>query len=142
MKAVRAWARWGAAGVALLVLAGCEDLAGLGNGGIGGVALLQAGSTVASADAGGSASGSIGLPAGGRRDLEVVIRDRSGAEVGLGLGQTLRVSVTNTVLATWESAGPTSGTLRGRASGVTSLEVQVLEGGLSTYVAVFPLVVS
>ena len=78
-------------------------------------------------------TGTLSVNQGAERDLEVVLLSATGAPLGLGLSQSVRVTVVNSQVATWQGAGGASGTLVGRSRGNTTLRVDVLSGGSIDY---------
>lgn len=120
--------------IPLLFAAGaCADLVDVGGGTVAGLSIEdQSGTPLVTVGAGG-VSGTLTVNQGQERDLRIVLRDASGGSVGLGLSQTVRVTVVNTQVADWEEAGGTSGTLVGRSRGSTTLRVDVITAGAIDY---------
>ena len=122
--------RWIALLVPLLFAAGaCSDLVDAGGGQVAGVSIEdQSGNQLVTVGSTG-VSGTLTVNQGAERDLEIVLRDANGGAVSLGLAQSVRVTVVNSQVASWEPAGGTSGTLVGRTRGNTTLRVDVISAG-------------
>lgn len=122
--------------LALVLAAGCGDL-GLGAGGeaVAGLTVTDAsGSTLVTVSSSNSVSGTLSIGRNQSRALAIVLRDAGGAIVTPGLGQSIRVTVTNPQVASWTETGAGLGTLRGGSSaGPTRMRIDVLDGGTVEY---------
>jgi hypothetical protein len=107
------------------ITGGGEVVAGLVIEDAGGTPLVTAGAT--------GVTGTLTVNQGAERDLEIVLLSATGTPLGLGLSRSVRVTVVNSQVATWQGAGGTSGTLVGRSRGNTTLRVDVLSGGSIDY---------
>lgn len=123
-----------AALAALAATAGCEDL-GVGVGGeVTGLTVQEAGGPALVTVTGGSVSGGIALPRNSTRALVVTLRGEGGTVVNPTLAETVRVTVTNPGVASWQDAGSGTGTLQaGPAAGSTTLRVDLIRGGSAVY---------
>lgn len=111
----------------------CSDITGGGGEVVAGLVIEDAGGTPLVTVGATGVTGTLSMNQGAERDLEVVLLGASGVPVGLGLSQSIRVTVVNSQVAGWQGAGGTSGTLVGRDRGNTSLRVDVLSGGSVDY---------
>lgn len=119
--------------LALSLAAGCSDL-GLDAGGeVSGLTIQDGGGTLVTVGSTGSVSGSLSVPRNQQRTLTIVLRTASGGVVTPGLGQSIRVTVTNPGVATWTEVGLGIGTLRGVVSGNTSMRVDLMDSGTAVY---------
>jgi hypothetical protein len=119
--------------LALSLAAGCSDL-GLDAGGeVSGLTIQDAGSVLVTVSSNSSVSGSLTVARNQSRILTIVLRTASGGVVTPGLGQSIRVTVTNPQVATWAEAGLGVGTLRGVTAGTTSLRVDLMDAGTAVY---------
>jgi len=119
--------------LALGLAAGCSDL-GVGSGDeVDGLTILDGGGSVlVTVNASGTVSGSLSVPAEGQRSLRVVLRSGSG-EVTPGLGEFIRVSVTNPGVALWAETDDGRGNLQGVSSGSTSMRIDLISAGTAIY---------
>jgi hypothetical protein len=122
--------------LALVVAAGCADL-GVDGGGdeVAGLTINDAGgAALVTVSSGNSVSGSLSIARNAQRPLAVVLRSAGGGIVTPGIGQTIRVTLTNTQVASWTDSGSGVGTLRGGSSvGQTTLRVDVIDSGTVEY---------
>jgi hypothetical protein len=115
--------------------AGCEDLGTGGSDVVSRVIVSDAatGTALVTISAQ-SITGSLSVPVNGTRQLDIRLEDRGGQTVS---GGEVRVSVTNTVVAGFvvgsQTGGTARGTLQGKSPGNTTLRVQRLEGGVTSY---------
>ena len=122
--------------LALVLAAGCVDLGVDGGGGaVAGLTITDAsGGTLVTVSSGNSVSGSLSIARNAQRPLAIVLRSSDGSVVTPGLGQSIRVTITNTQLATWTDLGAGAGTLRGGfTAGQTTLRVDVIDSGTVIY---------
>ena len=121
---------------AAVLAAGCGDI-GLTSNPTHQVLITGDGNTLASVTPAGEVLGTLTVGAGAQRTITISVLDRAGFPVTLGANDQIRVTVTNTVVATFTATGSGAnaviGTLRGGQSGGTSLTVQVLRAGTSEY---------
>jgi hypothetical protein len=120
--------------LALVLTAGCEDL-GIGTGSeVNGLSIEDGnGNTLVTVNASGSVSGTLTVPRGQQRSLRVVMRGPAGI-VTPGIAESIRVSTTNSQVASWTESGQGTGTLRGgTAAGQTTLRVDFISAGTATY---------
>lgn len=122
--------------LALVLAAGCADL-GIDVGGDDVVGLTindASGASLVTVSSGNSVSGSLSIARNAQRPLAIVLRSSGGGIVTPGIGQTVRVTVTNSQVASWTETGAGVGTLRGGSStGQTSLRVDVIDSGTVEY---------
>jgi hypothetical protein len=119
--------------LALSLAAGCSDL-GLDAGGeVAGLTIQDAGGTLVTVGSTGSVSGGLSVPRNQQRTLTIVLRTAGGGVVTPGLGQSIRVTVTNPGVATWTEIGLGIGQLRGVASGSTTMRVDLIDAGTAVY---------
>jgi hypothetical protein len=123
--------------LALALAAGCVDL-GIDAGGdnVTGLTIQDAlnGATLVEVSSSNSVSGTLGIARNQQRPLVILLRGAGGGVVTPGIGQSIRVTVTNTQLATWTDSGAGVGTLRGGATaGTTTLRVDVIDAGTVEY---------
>lgn len=121
--------------VALILAAGCADLGVGGAEGVAGLTITDAnGGTLVTVSSSSSVSGSLTVARTQSRGMVVVLRSAGGGVVTPGLGESIRVTVTNTQLATWTDLGAGAGTLRGGSTaGQTTLRVDVIDSGTVIY---------
>jgi hypothetical protein len=120
------------AGVALAA-PGCDDLGvGPGPGEISGLTIRDASGAVLVTVAGSTVSGQVALARGDSRTLVITLEGPQGP-VFPGLAETIRVTVTNPGVASWQDGGGGTGTLRGETSGATGMRVDLLRGGSVVY---------
>ncbi len=118
----------------LLAATACSDIIGGGDGeAVAGLVIEDAGGTPLVTVGATGVSGTLTVNQGDERDLEVVLLGASGGAVGLGLAQSVRVTVVNSQVAGWQGGGATSGTLIGRSRGNTTLRVDVISAGAVDY---------
>jgi hypothetical protein len=120
--------------LALVLAAGCEDL-GIDTGSeVTSLSIEDAGgNTLVTVNASGNVSGSLSVPRNGQRSLRVVMRGPAGV-VTPGIAESIRVTTTNTVVASWTETGQGTGTLRGGTSaGSTTLRVDFISAGSVGY---------
>ncbi|HEX6912563.1 MAG TPA: hypothetical protein VF142_19305 [Longimicrobium sp.] len=120
--------------LALVLAAGCEDL-GIDTGSeVTGLSIEDAsGSTLVTVSASGAVSGSLSVPRNGQRSLRVVMRGPAGV-VTPGIAESIRVTTTNSQVASWTETGQGTGTLRGGSSaGQTTLRVDFISAGSVGY---------
>jgi hypothetical protein len=121
--------------LALVLAAGCADLGvGLSGDEVVGLTITDgSGAALVTVSSANSVSGSLSIARNAQRPLAVVLRSAGGV-VTPGIGQSIRVTITNTQLATWTETGAGVGTLRGGSSaGQTSLRVDVIDSGTVEY---------
>lgn len=122
--------------LALVLAAGCEDL-GIDAGGdaVAGLTITDgSGSTLVTVSSSNSVSGSLSIARNQQRPMAIVLRGAGGGVVTPGIGQTIRVTITNTQVATWTDTGVGVGTLRGGSStGQTTMRVDVIDSGTVEY---------
>lgn len=129
----RRFVRTAAALLALGAAAGCEDLVVGGGGEVSGLSIetIEGGSVVSVS--GSQVNGSVEVPVGGQRSLQVVLRGPGGA-LTPSLTETVRVTVTNPGVAAWNDGGGGAGVLvAGNAAGQTTLRVDLLRNGSAVY---------
>lgn len=117
----------------LFAASACSDITGGGGEAVAGLVIEDAGGTPLVTVGATGVTGTLSVNQGAERDLEVVLLGASGVPVGLGLSQSVRVTVVNSQVAGWEDAGGTSGTLVGRSRGNTTLRVDVISAGAVDY---------
>ena len=119
----------------LVLAAGCEDL-GLGTGGSEVTSLTiedQLGNTLVTVSPVGTVSGSIVLARNAQRTLNIQLLSTAGA-VQPGTNETVRVSITNSQLATWSGGTSDAGILRaGATAGSTTMRIDLLRAGSVVY---------
>ncbi|HEX6367959.1 MAG TPA: hypothetical protein VF006_03435 [Longimicrobium sp.] len=122
--------------LALVLAAGCGDL-GLDAGGevVAGLTITDAnGSTLVTVSSSNAVSGNLSIGRNQSRAMAIVLRDAGGGLITPGLGQSIRVTITNTQVATWADTGAGVGTLTGRSStGQTSMRIDVIDSGTVEY---------
>ncbi|HEU4885082.1 MAG TPA: hypothetical protein VFT45_22670 [Longimicrobium sp.] len=120
--------------LALVLAAGCVDL-GVDAGGdeVVGLTINDAnGATLVSVS--GTVNGSLSIARNAQQPLAIVLRSSGGGIVTPGIGQTIRVTITNTQVATWTDTGLGAGTLRsGSSTGQTTMRVDVIDSGTVEY---------
>ncbi|HEY7770865.1 hypothetical protein [Longimicrobium sp.] len=116
----------------LFAASACSDITGGGEA-VAGLVIEDAGGTPLVTVGATGVTGTLSVNQGAERDLEVVLLSAGGVPVGLGLSQSIRVTVVNSQVASWEDAGGTSGTLVGRSRGNTTLRVDVISAGAVDY---------
>lgn len=122
-----------AALLALGLLAGCEDLGvEAGTREVTGLTIEDASGAALASVSGTQVSGSIAVGRGAQRTLVVTLRGAAGPLTPT-LTETVRVTVTNPGVASWQDAGGGTGTLRGVTSGSTTLTVDLLRSGSAAY---------
>lgn len=122
-----------AAAIASLGLAaGCEDLIVGGTDDVTGLTIEDASGATLATVSGSGVSGTVTVPRGGSRALVITLRGPSGV-VTPSLSETVRVTVTNPGVATWQDGGSGTGTLRGEAAGSTTMRVDLLRSGSSVF---------
>lgn len=121
--------------LALALAAGCEDLTlGGGSGLVAGLTIQDAGGgTLVTVDASNNVSGNLTVARNAQRTLVITLLTAGGAAVTPGLGESIRVTVTNPGVATWTETGVGVGTLRGVAAGTTSMRVDLIDAGTVEY---------
>jgi hypothetical protein len=120
--------------LALVLAAGCEDL-GLnsGAGDVTGLTIQDAnGGTLVTVGSTG-VSGTLTVPRTGARTVSIILTGPAGA-VTPGIGESVRVTLTNSTLVQWQGAGLT-GTLAGRnaGGGSTTMRVDFISAGTVEY---------
>jgi hypothetical protein len=119
-----------------VVLAGCEDI-GLISNPSHQVVISSGELVVVTVNPARAVSGTLTVASGAQRTIAISILDRTGDPITLGANDQIRVTVTNTVVATFTptstGASAVVGTLRGGQPGGTSLTVQLLRAGTSEY---------
>ena len=122
--------------LALVLAAGCEDL-GLDAGGdaVAGLTITDgSGSTLVTVSSSNSVSGSLAVARNQQRVMAIVLRGPGGGVVTPGLGQTVRVTIRNTQVASWTETGAGVGTLRGGSTtGQTRMVIDVIDSGSVEY---------
>jgi hypothetical protein len=121
--------------LALVLAAGCEDLGiGTGAGEVTGLSIEDgSGNTLVTVNASNAVSGTLSVPRNTSRSLRVVLRGPAGV-VTPGIAQSIRVTTTNSVVASWTDTGVGTGTLRGgTAAGTTTLRVDFISAGTAEY---------
>jgi hypothetical protein len=122
--------------LALVLAAGCVDL-GVDGGGdaVAGLTITDgSGAALVTVSSSNSVSGSLSIARNAQRPLVIVLRGSGGGVVTPGIGQTIRVTITNTQVASWTDTGLGLGTLRGGSStGQTTLRVDVIDSGTVEY---------
>jgi hypothetical protein len=121
--------------LALVLATGCADL-GLGSGGgdVDGLTIQDAGgTTLVTAGASGSVTGTLTVPRNGTRSVRIGLTGPGGV-VTPGLGESIRVTVRNSTLVQWNETGTSTGTLTGRGTaGSTTLVVDLINAGTVQY---------
>jgi hypothetical protein len=122
--------------LALVLAAGCEDL-GLNSGAdqVDGLTIQDAGgNTLVTVGASGSVSGTLTVPRNGTRALRISLTGPAGV-VTPGIGESVRVTLTNSALVQWQESGTGAGTLVGRnaGGGNTSMRVDLISAGTTEY---------
>jgi hypothetical protein len=131
MKTTRRFPAAALLGFALL--AGCGDL--IVDGGarqVTGLTVEDAGGATLATVAGGEVSGTVSVARGARRTLVIRLRGAAGP-ISPTLDETVRVTLTNPGVASWEDTGSGTGVLRGNSTGATTLTVDLLRGGSAAY---------
>ncbi|MBW3572118.1 MAG: hypothetical protein KY467_13545 [Gemmatimonadetes bacterium] len=122
--------------LALVLAAGCGDL-GLGAGGdaVAGLVIEDPnGNTLVTVSASNSVSGSLTIGRNQQRQLIILLRNADGGIVTPALGQSIRVTIRNTQLASWTDTGAGVGTLRGGSTtGQTRMVIDVIDAGSVEY---------
>ncbi|HVH11896.1 MAG TPA: hypothetical protein VM759_02535 [Longimicrobium sp.] len=118
---------------ALVLAAGCSDLGvETGAGSVTGLTIQDSGGNTL-VTVGSGVTGSLTVPRNGTRSLRITLTGPGGV-VTPGIAESIRVSVTNSVVASWTETGEGTGTLRGGASaGQTSLRVDLISAGSADY---------
>ncbi|HEY0024158.1 MAG TPA: hypothetical protein VGB24_14680 [Longimicrobium sp.] len=116
----------------LFAASACSDITGGGEA-VAGLVIEDAGGTALVTVGATGVTGTLSVNQGAERDLEVVLLSAAGVPVGLGLSQSIRVTVVNSQVAAWEGTDGTSGTLVGRSRGNTTLRVDVISAGAVDY---------
>ncbi|WP_420128925.1 hypothetical protein [Longimicrobium sp.] len=122
--------------LALFLMAGCADLGvDPGGGELAGLVITDnTGVAVVTVNSANSVTGSLTVVRNGQRPLSIGLRNASGGVLAPGVGQTIRVTITNTQLATWVETTTGIGTLRGGSTtGTTTLRVDVITSGTVEY---------
>ena len=122
--------------LALVLAAGCADL-GLdsGAGDVNGLTIQDAGgNTLVTVGASGSVSGTLTVPRNGTRSLRISLTGPAGV-VTPGIGESIRVTLTNSTLVQWQESGTGAGTLVGRnaGGGNTSMRIDLISAGTAEY---------
>jgi hypothetical protein len=117
----------------LFAASACSDIAGGSGDVVSGLIIEDAGGTPLVTVGAAGVTGTLSVNQGAERDLEVVLLSAAGVPVGLGLSQSIRVTVVNSQVAGWEGADGMSGTLVGRSRGNTTLRVDVISAGAVDY---------
>jgi hypothetical protein len=122
--------------LALVLAAGCADL-GVDPGGdaVAGLTITDgSGATLVTVNSSNSVSGSLSIARNQQRAMAIVLRGAGGGIITPGIGQTIRVTITNTQVASWTDSGAGVGTLRGGTSaGQTTMRVDVIDSGTVEY---------
>lgn len=122
--------------LALVVAAGCADL-GVDTGGdaVAGLTITDgSGATLVTVSSSNSVSGSLSIGRNQQRAMAIVLRSAGGGVVTPGIGQTIRVTITNSQLVTWNSSGLGTGTLTaGSVTGQTKMRIDVIDSGTVEY---------
>lgn len=120
--------------LALGLAAGCADLTGSIGSDV--VALTiedQFGNTLVSVDPAGIVSGSITVPRNGQRTLNTQLRSTGGV-VEPGTDETVRITITNSTLVSWNGSRDGSGILTaGPAAGSTTMRIDLISAGTAVY---------
>jgi hypothetical protein len=117
---------------ALALLPGCEDLVvDAGGRQVSGLTITAAGSPLVTVS-GGSVTGGVTVARGASRTLVVTLQGPSGPLVPT-LNESVRVSVTNPGVASWQDDGSGTGVLRGESTGATTLRVDLIRSGSAAY---------
>lgn len=119
---------------ALVLAAGCSDLGvDTGAGAVTGLTIEDSGGNPLVTVGSGGVTGSLTLPRNSTRSLRIILSGPGGV-VTPGIAESIRVTVTNSVVASWTETGEGTGTLRGGASaGQTSLRVDLISAGSADY---------
>jgi hypothetical protein len=121
--------------LALVLAAGCEDLGlGSGAGAVTGLTIQDAGgNTLVTVGSTGSVSGSLSVPRNGTRTVSITLTGAAGV-VTPGIGESVRVTLTNSTLVQWQGSG-TTGSLVGRSAGggSTFMRVDFISAGTVEY---------
>jgi hypothetical protein len=120
--------------LALALLAGCEDLGvDSGGGAVTGLTVeTENGAVLARVD-NSVVVGNLTIGRNEQRSLRVVLRGPGGI-VTPGIAESIRVTVTNSQVASWTETGTGTGTLRGgAAAGTTSMRVDLISAGTAKY---------
>lgn len=95
------------------------------------------GQVLAVAQANGGVSGGLTVAPGAHRAVTVRLLNTTGGQVVTGPGDEIRVNLTNTVVASFQTTSSTGGvvqgTLNGGQSGSTTLRVQYLQAGFTVF---------
>lgn len=122
--------------LALVLAAGCADL-GVDTGGdaVAGLTITDgSGSTLVTVSSSNSVSGTLSIGRNQQRAMAVVLRSAGGGVITPGIGQSIRVTITNTQVASWTDTGAGVGTLRGGSTpGQTTMRVDVIDSGTVEY---------
>jgi hypothetical protein len=116
----------------LLLLGACADLLSGPGRAVTGLTIEDAAGAVLVTVQGESVSGVLTVARGGERPLVVTLRGPGGPLVPT-LAETVRVTVTNPGVASWEDLGSGTGVLRGASAGATTLRVDLLRAGSAVY---------
>ena len=119
----------------LALAAGCADLGvDLGGDQVAGMEIADGQGNTLVTVSGGSVTGTITVPRNGTRSLQIRLRNSAGGSIGIGIAQSLRVTVVNSALVSWQESGATTGTLfAGSAPGSTTLRVDLIAAGSAEY---------
>lgn len=122
--------------LALALAAGCADLGiDTGGGAVAGLTITDgSGATLVTVSSSSSVSGSLSVGRNQQRAMAIVLRGASGGVITPGIGETIRVTVRNTQVASWTETGPGVGTLRGGSTtGQTRMVIDVIDSGSVEY---------
>ncbi len=122
-----------AALLALLLLGGCDDL--IVDGGarqVTGLTIADAGGAQLASVTGTQVSGSVQVARNADRTLVVTLLGAGGV-ITPSLAETVRVTVTNPGVASWQDGGSGTGVLRGNSAGSTTLRVDLIRAGVVAY---------
>ncbi|HEU0016117.1 MAG TPA: hypothetical protein VFQ45_20735 [Longimicrobium sp.] len=125
----------GAAALLLLAAAACGDPNAGNEPAVAGVTVESpAGGQYASTGLiSGRVQGSVAVKVGEEKELVMVLFYGDGSPVRISGDRSVRVTVANPALAAWTVTGPTTGTLRGTATGSTSLTVELVRSGKAVW---------
>ena len=120
---------------AMALAAGCADLGvDLGGEQVAGMEIADGQGNTLVTVSGGSVNGTITVPRNGSRTLQIRLRNAAGGTIGLGIAESVRVTVVNSALVSWQESGVTTGSLSaGSATGSTSLRVDLIAAGIAEY---------
>ena len=122
--------------LALALAAGCADLTGNTGGHLVTGLTIQDASTAATlvtVSSANSVTGTLTLARNTQRPVAIVLRGAGGNVILPGIGETVRITITNPNVASWADVGGGTGTIRGHTAGTTTMRVDVIQQGTVEY---------